>query len=248
MLKLKGIIAPLPTPWNADGELYVAKVRHNVAKWNRVALAGYLVGGAVGEGPLLEAEEKRQLWTLVRESAGEGKTLLADVSMPSVRASVGLARVAAELGYTAVHALPPAEGDARLYYQALADGSPLPVLARGSFAHPNVVSGPEEPVRNLSQHLQQGAGWAIWKLAAAAPFVAVTIQEAVQKREYEAADDWQQRAGEAIRLVEDVHGLPGLKHALDYNGYYGGPCRLPYAPLGRAAEVAIEEALHGLRS
>lgn len=248
MLKLKGIIAPLPTPFNHEGDLYTAKVRHNVAKWNRVALGGYLVASAWGEGPLLDAEEKRQLWSLVRETAAEGRTLIADVSMPSVRASAAMAKAAAGLGYHAVHATKPASGDAELYFRSLADRSPLPVLAPGSFEHPNIVAAPEERIDDLSVHLQRKQNWGVWMLAAAAPYVAVTIQEAVQKREYEAADDWQARADKVVRLVNERHGIPGLKHALDFNGYYGGACRLPYPVLPRAAQVEIEEALHGLRS
>lgn len=248
MLKLKGIIAPLPTPFNHEGEIYTAKVRHNVAKWNRVALGGYIVASALGEGPLLDADEKRQLWTLVRETAAEGRTLIADVSMPSVRASIALAQIVAELGYHAVHAVPPTSGEADLYFRSLADRSPLPVIATGNFEHPNIVAAPAERIDDLSVHLQQGSNWAVWMLAAAAPYVAVTIQEAVQKREYEAANDWQARANKVVRLVNDRHGIPGLKHALDFNGYYGGPCRLPYPTLDRAAQVEIEEALHGLRS
>lgn len=248
MLKLKGIIAPLPTPFNHEGELYVAKVRHNVAKWNRVALGGYLVASTLGEGPLLDAEEKRQLWTLVRETAADGRTLIADVSMPSVRASATLARIASELGYHAVHAEKPGNGDADLYFRSLADRSALPVIAPGNFEHPNLVAIPEARIDDLSQHLQRGTNWGVWMLAAAAPYVAVTIQEAVQKREYEAAHDWQARANKVIQLLNDRHGIPGLKHALDFNGYYGGSCRLPYPVLPRAAQLEIEEALHGLRS
>jgi 4-hydroxy-2-oxoglutarate aldolase len=88
----------------------------------------------------------------------------------------------------------------------------------------------------------------VFPFAAVAPFVAVTIWEAVQKREYEAADDWQRRAARAIELLFVRHGAPGIKFALDFNGYYGGPCRLPYPVLPRAAQMEIEEALHGLRS
>ncbi len=248
MIKLKGVFAPIPTPFNHEGEIYAAKVKHNAAKWNRVALGGYLVGSSTGEGPLLDFEEKVLLWSLVRESAAESRVLIADVTMPSVRASVALAREAARLGYTAVHALPPAEGDSSLYYRALGDASPLPVIGLGNFEHPNLVGSPVTRVDDLSAHLRDGNAWAIWPLAAAAPYVAVTIQEAVQKREYEAAADWQARAARSIELITTRYGIPGLKHALDFNGYYGGPCRLPYPTITRAAQVEIEEALHGLRS
>jgi 4-hydroxy-2-oxoglutarate aldolase len=248
MLKLKGVIAPLPTPFNHEGEIYVAKVQYNVAKWNRVALGGYLVGASTGEGELLDIEEKRKLWSLVKDGAADSRTLIAGIAMPSVRASVAQSRVAAELGYAAVHASAPSLGDADLYFRALADASPLPLIAPGNFDHPNIISAPAGRIDDLSAHLQSGNTWGIWRFAAAAPFVAITILEAVQKREYEAANDWQLRASRAIELISTRTGVPALKHALDFNGYYGGPCRLPYPSLNRAAQIEIEEALHGLRS
>ncbi len=38
--------------------------------------------------------------------------------------------------------------------------------------------------------------------------------------------DWQNRIGRAAALVTTKYGIPGLKHAMDLNGYYGGPPRL----------------------
>jgi len=47
-MKLPGIFVPVTTPFDRDGEPYQAKVRHNVEKWNRTTLSGYVVLGSTG--------------------------------------------------------------------------------------------------------------------------------------------------------------------------------------------------------
>jgi 4-hydroxy-2-oxoglutarate aldolase len=249
MLNLKGIFACLPTPFDREAELYAAKVQHNVAKWNRVALAGYVVAGEAGEGSLLCPGERKKLLALVRETAADSRILIADVSAPSVWQSAQWAEEARELGYHAVTARPPQllHQDPQLYLRALADHSPLPLIAAGRFDHPNILAANVLYPLDLAAHFRSGAAFAFSHYAAAAPYSCLTIEEAVRKREYEAAEDWQARIARAQDLVTRAYGIPGLKHALDYNGYFGGACRLPYPVLPRAAQIEIEEALHGLR-
>jgi 4-hydroxy-2-oxoglutarate aldolase len=55
-MKLHGIFVPIATPFNYDGEVYATKVEHNVTKWNKTGLAGYVVCGPAGESALLSAE------------------------------------------------------------------------------------------------------------------------------------------------------------------------------------------------
>ena len=76
-MKLQGIFPPIATPFDANGDLYPAKVRHNVEKWNLTALSGYVVCGSTGESVMLNTEEKLQLWGLVAEYAAPEKLLLA---------------------------------------------------------------------------------------------------------------------------------------------------------------------------
>jgi 4-hydroxy-2-oxoglutarate aldolase len=43
------------------------------------------------------------------------------------------------------------------------------------------------------------------------------------------------------------YGVPGLKYAMDLNGYYGGPVRLPLTSIGPAAKAEIEAAFADLK-
>ena len=95
--------------------------------------------------------------------------------------------------------------------------------------------------------LQAGAVGAVLAFANAAPYAAITIWEAHRTRELEAGWDWQGRIARAARLVTVKYGVPGLKYAMDVNGYYGGPPRLPLVPVAAEAKKEIEEAFEGLR-
>ena len=106
-LKLQGIFPALTTPFDHEGNVYKAKVFHNVTKLNEVALTGYTVCGSTAETPLLSAAERIQLMEWVREAAADGKTLIAGVGAESVRETVAMAKRAAEMGYHAALALSP---------------------------------------------------------------------------------------------------------------------------------------------
>lgn len=100
----------------------------------------------------------------------------------------------------------------------------------------------------LCEALAAGATGAILAIANPLPYALITIWEAYRMREHEAARDWQSRIVPAARLIAARHGIPGLKYAMDLNGYYGGPPRLPLVPPSAQARAEIEEAFNGLRS
>lgn len=96
--------------------------------------------------------------------------------------------------------------------------------------------------------LQGGAAGAILSFAAAAPYACIAIWEAHRTRENEAGIDWQNRIARAAELVSPSrHGVPGLKHAMDLNSYYGGPPRLPLVVPTPEARREIEAAFSGFK-
>ena len=46
-------------------------------------------------------------------------------------------------------------------------------------------------------------------------------------------------------LVTGIYGVAGLKHAMDLNGYYGGPPRLPLMPVSMEGRAEIARAFEG---
>ena len=99
----------------------------------------------------------------------------------------------------------------------------------------------------LAPSLAVGCVGAVLAFANAAPYATISIWEAHRTREPAAALDWQNRIGRAAYLVTAKYGVPGLKHAMDLAGYYGGPPRLPLTCPTPDAKREIEEAFKDLR-
>jgi 4-hydroxy-2-oxoglutarate aldolase len=98
---------------------------------------------------------------------------------------------------------------------------------------------------DLWNSLKNGAHGAVLPFAAAAPYGAIAVWEAFRTREEEAGLDWQERISRPSVLVTDIYGAAGLKHAMDLNGYYGGPPRLPLTPLPAEAREEIAKSFEG---
>jgi 4-hydroxy-2-oxoglutarate aldolase len=293
-LRLQGIYPPITTPFDHAGNIYATKVQHNVEKWNRTALSGYVVMGSTGESVMLTTEEKVTMWELVAQHAAPDKLLIAGTGMESVRETVCLTNRAAEMGYKAAMVRTPhyyknlvnrAEAQ-MLYYRSVADQAKIPLIIYnwpqttgvdipveavvGISEHPNVIaikesSGNLEKVMQMVREVKHGfqvmvgsaptlwpsllmgACGAILAYANAAPYSVIAIWEAYRTREEAAGMDWQNRIGRASALVTSKYGVPGLKYAMDLNGYYGGPPRLPLTVPTEAAKKEIEEAFRDLK-
>jgi len=293
-MKLQGIYPPITTPFDHEGNIWKVKVQHNIEKWNRTGLAGYVVCGSTGESVLLTTEEKIQLWRWVAEFAAPEKALIAGTGVESVRETVALTNCAASIGYKAAMVRTPHyyknllnnAGAQMLYFRAVADQVKVPIViynwpqATGLDImpeavaelshHPNIIaikesSGNLEKVLQmirevkkgfqvlvgsaptLASSLAAGAVGAILAFANAAPYATISMWEAHRMREPDAAMDWQNRIGKAAALVTTKYGIPGLKHAMDLAGYYGGPPRLPLTVPCPAAKNEIDEAFQDLR-
>jgi 4-hydroxy-2-oxoglutarate aldolase len=99
----------------------------------------------------------------------------------------------------------------------------------------------------LAASLAAGCTGAVLAVANAIPYACITIWEAHRQRETEAAEDWQRRISRAATVIAATYGIPGLKHAMDLMGYFGGPPRLPLIPITPAAQQEIAAAFEGLK-
>lgn len=108
---------------------------------------------------------------------------------------------------------------------------------------PLVVSDLQSTPRCLAG----GAAAALLTIAAAVPFYALSIEEAVRTREQVAAADLVARARELDALLSR-YGAPALKCALDLCSAYGGVPRLPLLGLSRRPSEEIVRSLGELAS
>ena len=158
-MKLEGIFPPLATPFTHDGEIWKAKLKHNVEKWNRTALSGYVVCGSTGESVMLTPEEKLALFEWVAEFAAPEKLLIAGTGVESVRQTVDMTNRAAGMGYKAAMVRTPhyfknlvARGEAQaLYFRSVADRAKIPVMIY-NWPQTTGVDIPAETVAELSHH------------------------------------------------------------------------------------------------
>jgi N-acetylneuraminate lyase len=131
---LAGMYAALMTGLTDAGEFDPARQSALNAYVLRQGLTGLYVGGSSGESGLLESGALLEQQAVVaRDAKGSGATLIAHVGVPSLSASIALAKQAAKLGYHGLSALPPHSypfSDAEIlgYYKALAAATDLPLI------------------------------------------------------------------------------------------------------------------------
>ncbi len=100
----------------------------------------------------------------------------------------------------------------------------------------------------LHPSLDAGAVGAILAFACLAPTSCYEIYAAWKEGDAELARLKQQRISRAAERVVGDLGIPGVKYAMDYNGYFGGPARLPLLPLTGEAKGEIERLLADVRN
>jgi dihydrodipicolinate synthase/N-acetylneuraminate lyase len=155
---LNGIFPALPTPYYADGRLYLKKLEHNVERYSRSPVAGIVVLGSTGEAVLLNCEEERQVFRTAVEAAAPEKVMIAGCGHESVQETVEACQFAASLGYDAVMVRTPHYYRAQMtppamlnYFRTVADRSPLPVILY-SFPQCTGYDLPVELIVELAAH------------------------------------------------------------------------------------------------
>jgi len=100
----------------------------------------------------------------------------------------------------------------------------------------------------LEPSLQAGAAGAVLAFADAAPTACYEIFAAWKEGDHELARLKQLRITRAAQRIGGEMGIPGLKYAMDFNGYYGGPVRLPLLPVTADLRQEIEQLMGDIRN
>ncbi|MDA0203893.1 MAG: dihydrodipicolinate synthase family protein [Acidobacteria bacterium] len=200
MLKLRGVLCPIATPFNHRGELYVTKIRHNLGRLGLTKVSGIIVGSTWGEGPLLGEADLFKLWSEAKAGAVGDVQLIASAGAESVSETLGRCRLAQEAGFSAVWVAPhrtfgPDPGLQLLYFRSIADRSPLPVIVgevdktvlptseiEKLAAHPNIaaICSRDEPLTHLKALIgTDGCGALSSQLAGISAALAGGIKAAV---------------------------------------------------------------------
>src|SRR5437764_609960 len=102
--------------------------------------------------------------------------------------------------------------------------------------------------QRLFPGLNAGAVGAVLAFAAPAPTACYEIYAAWQEGDADLARLKQERiSATAVRVASEL-GIPAMKYALDLNGYYGGPPRLPLLPLTADLQAGVEKLMSDIRN
>jgi 4-hydroxy-2-oxoglutarate aldolase len=291
-MKLNGIFAAITTPFDADGAIAVDHLRENIARYNRVPLAGYVAVGSTGESVLLTRAEVEQVFSAVREAAAPGRILVAGTGSESTPETISRSKAAANLGFDGVLVKTPSFYKSALnpdtlaeHYRRVADASNLPVilysipqltgvaleadLVARLAEHPNII-GIKESSGNVQRvgeiiaavpegfqvvvgsadtlytSLLLGAVGGVLALADCLPELCIEMYRAVAANQTASARGLNRRILPASKKIVRQLGIAGLKYAMDYRGYYGGPVRGPLLPISAAQKREVEAVVDSL--
>ncbi|MCB8815162.1 4-hydroxy-tetrahydrodipicolinate synthase [Desulfosporosinus shakirovi] len=155
--ELKGVYAPIPTPF-VDGEIAYDKLERNLEYWLDSKLEGLVVLGSNGEFVLLSSEEKIQLIKFVCQKAKGRKSVIAGTGAESTAETIFSSQQAAAVGADAVLVVTPnyykgAMSDKALirFYLDVAEASTAPVILYNMPGNTGINLSPKV-VAELAQH------------------------------------------------------------------------------------------------
>jgi 4-hydroxy-2-oxoglutarate aldolase len=159
---LRGVLLPIPTPFDSAGEVDFGALRANIAKWNSTGISGYVMLGSTGERVHLDEREYLEVIAAAREEVAVGKDALTFIVGAGQQSAVGtvreINRVAGAVAVDAFlvitpHFYRPSITQKVLveYYERVADASPAPVILYSMPALTAIKIEPETVAR-LSEH------------------------------------------------------------------------------------------------
>ncbi len=155
---MAGIFPPIPTPFDASGELDWKALASNFKQWSAYPLAGYVVLGTNGEFPYLSEAEKLAYLEAARKHIPPGKLFMAGAGCESTHTTMAMVKKVAALGADVALLITPSYFKSKMdapalthYYQTVADASPIPVSIYNMPAN-TMVDMSADLIIKLSQH------------------------------------------------------------------------------------------------
>ena len=150
----KGIFPALLTPFDAQDKINEKALEKLVQMNLDKGVTGFYVGGSTAEAFLLSTEERKYVYSLVKEMAQDKCTLIAHIGDVSTKQSIEYGNYVKELGYHAISAVAPfyykfSFEEIKAHYFEIVDHVDLPMLI---YNFPS-FSGVTLSVEQLSQFL-----------------------------------------------------------------------------------------------
>lgn len=157
-MRVAGVFAPLPTPFDHHDAIDFARWRTALSHWVSGPLHGFIVLGTNGEAGLVDDNEADRLIDEARAAIPGERLLIVGTGRESTAATVKATQRAAARGADAVLVRTPSLFKAQMtgeafihHYTAVADRSPVPVLLYNFPASTGVNLAPQT-VASLASH------------------------------------------------------------------------------------------------
>ena len=134
-MNYSGVFPILATPFNGDGSIDLDSFDRLIGFMADLGVEGITILGVLGESNRM-LDREREILIARAVAAARGRTrVIVGASHPGTRATIGLCRMAAELGADAVMVAPaaepvPNEGRVFEYFQKIAAAVTLPIVAQ----------------------------------------------------------------------------------------------------------------------
>jgi 4-hydroxy-2-oxoglutarate aldolase len=158
---LRGVLLPIPTPFDSAGDVDLPALRSNIAKWNATGISGYVMLGSTGERVHLDEREYLELVAAARTEVEKQPTLtfIVGAGQQSTRGTISeIRRVAATVPVDAFLVITPhfyrpslTQQALIAHYESVADESPAPLILYSMPALTGIKIEPETAAR-LSEH------------------------------------------------------------------------------------------------
>jgi 4-hydroxy-2-oxoglutarate aldolase len=285
--QLRGVFAPITTPFLDDETLDLDGLASNVASYAASGVHGLLVLGSNGETRSVDEAEKREVLKAVIAAKGAEQVVMAGAAYEAQRHTAAFFQDAAELGADFGLLLPPSyfrkfmTDDVLFeYYQLAADVSPIPLLLYNAPAfsgvalslevvgrlaeQPNVVGMKDSDGSQIdaflslqtdSFHVLAGSAGYLYPsmlagsrggtvaLADVFPELVQTLYRYARDRDEARGEPLHRRCRGLNTIISGVHGVAGVKAAMNLVGLRGGIPRRPLLPLDDGQIRALEAEL-----
>ena len=158
LANLKGVIAPVTTPFDRRGALDEKHFRENLERYCGIGLAGILIAGSTGEAPYLTERERLRMVEIGRDVVRAPELLLVGTGLESTPETLRLSREVIARGADALLVVTPNYYKKRMdhaallaHYRAVADGVRRPVLIYSIPQFTGIEIAPET-VAALARH------------------------------------------------------------------------------------------------
>src|SRR6185503_17260357 len=104
---MRGILLPLTTVFTADDQIDTAKLRENIAAYNKTGVRGYVIVGSTGERVHLDEREYLQVIETARAATPTDLAFIVGAGQQSTTGTISEIRKAAQAGADAVLVITP---------------------------------------------------------------------------------------------------------------------------------------------